>query len=85
MSGLAVPVTATVQAAKPDSNFGGVQIGIIAGGFFRRLAPGVEDILKWTVQSGLSVIELDVDFFEPFIRRTGGASGATRRRAGTAG
>ena len=65
MSGLAVPVTATVQAAKPDSNFGGVQIGIIAGSF-RRLAPGVEDILKWTVQSGLSVIELDVDFFEPY-------------------
>jgi sugar phosphate isomerase/epimerase len=65
LAGLARPVTATVQAAKPDSKFGGVQVGIIAGSF-RRLAPGVEDILKWTVQAGLNVIELDVEFFEPY-------------------
>ena len=65
LAGLAGPVTATSQTAKPDSKFGGVQIGIIAGSF-RRLAPGVEDILKWTVQAGLNVIELDVEFFEPY-------------------
>jgi sugar phosphate isomerase/epimerase len=65
MSALAVPGEGDVQSPKPDSRFGGVQIGIIAGSF-RRLATSVEDVLKLTAQAGLSVIELDVEFFEPY-------------------
>jgi sugar phosphate isomerase/epimerase len=65
MSGLAAPAAASAQTPKPNSKFGGVQIGII-GGSFRRLAPSVEDVLKWTAQAGLSAIELDVEFFEPY-------------------
>jgi sugar phosphate isomerase/epimerase len=60
-----VPAMNAAQSPKPNSRFGGVQIGIIAGSF-RRLAPSVEDILKLTAQAGLSVIELDVEFFEPY-------------------
>jgi sugar phosphate isomerase/epimerase len=65
MSALAVPAESGAQTAKPNSRFGGVQIGIIAGSF-RRLATSVEDVLKETAQAGLSVIELDVEFFEPY-------------------
>jgi hypothetical protein len=77
-SGLLAPFTARAQAAKPNSNFGGVQIGIISGSF-RRLAPSVEDILKWTVQVGLNVIELDSDFFEPYLGAPVAAAAGDRR------
>jgi sugar phosphate isomerase/epimerase len=61
----ALPAAAPAQTPKPNSRFGGVQVGIIAGSF-RPLAPSVEDVLKWTAQAGLSTIELDVEFFEPY-------------------
>lgn len=53
------------QAAGGPADFGGVKVGLIAGSY-RRLNPSVEDILTWTVQLGLRVIELDNDFFEPY-------------------
>ena len=65
MSTLAVPAATRAQTARPNSRFAGVQIGIIAGSF-RQLAPSVEDVLKLTAEAGLSVIELDVEFFEPY-------------------
>ena len=48
----------TVQTeAKPDSNFGGVQIGAIT--YSWRSMPGTaDDLLKYTVQCGLSSVEL---------------------------
>jgi sugar phosphate isomerase/epimerase len=53
------------SSSRPNSKFGGVQVGIIAGSY-RRLSPTVEDVLKWTAQAGINVIELDVEFFEPY-------------------
>jgi sugar phosphate isomerase/epimerase len=55
----------SLQSGRPGSRFGGVQVGIIAGSF-RRLGPSVEDVLRLTAQLGLNVIELDVEFFEPY-------------------
>lgn len=44
-------------AAKPDSCFGGVQIGVITYSY-RSLPSSAEDILKYVIQSGISSIEL---------------------------
>ena len=44
--------------AKPDSKFGGVQIGINAPYSFRGLPGGADDILKHLTQVGLSAVEL---------------------------
>jgi len=42
---------------KPDSNFNGVQIGVIS--YSWRSMPGTaEDILKYCLQSGISSVEL---------------------------
>lgn len=49
---------AAAQAAKPDSNFGGVQIGIIAPYSFQGMATTVQDVLKRTVELGVSAVEL---------------------------
>jgi sugar phosphate isomerase/epimerase len=43
--------------AKPDSNFDGVQIGVITYSY-RSLPGSAEDILKYVVQCGISSIEL---------------------------
>ena len=51
-----MPATARA-AAKPDSCFGGVQIGVITYSY-RSLPGSAEDILKYVTQCGISSIEL---------------------------
>jgi sugar phosphate isomerase/epimerase len=46
-----------VTAAKPDSNFGGVQIGIITYSY-RSMSATAEDLLTYITQCGISSIEL---------------------------
>ncbi len=45
------------SAAKPDSNFNGVQIGVITYSY-RSLPGTAEDLLKYIVQCGISSVEL---------------------------
>jgi len=52
-------------AGKPDSKFGGVQIGTITYSY-RGLPGTAEDILKYVVQSGISSIELMGEPVEQF-------------------
>lgn len=55
----ALPIgTAAAQAARPNSNFGGVQVGIIVPYSFQGMATTVQDILKRTVELGVSAVEL---------------------------
>jgi sugar phosphate isomerase/epimerase len=62
------------QAAKPDSNFHGVQIGVITYSY--RTLPGTaEDLLKYITQCGISSIELMGGPAEQF-------AGAPARRRG---
>jgi sugar phosphate isomerase/epimerase len=64
------------RAGKPNSNFGGVQIGAITYSF--RSMPGTaEDILKYVVRCGLSSVELMGDPAEQF---AGAPAGGGRRR-----
>ncbi len=64
------------RAAKPNSNFNGVQIGAIT--YSWRSMPGsAEDILKYAVQCGISSLELMGDPAEKF---AGLPAGAGRRR-----
>jgi sugar phosphate isomerase/epimerase len=44
--------------AKPDSKFGGVQIGINAPYSFHGMPGGADDVLKYLTQLGLSAVEL---------------------------
>ena len=64
----AMPIgtVAAAQAAKPNSNFGGVQIGIIAPYSFQGMATTVQDVLKRTVELGLSAVELRAAEIETF-------------------
>ncbi len=48
---------ARLLAAKPNSNFGGVQIGTITYSF-RALGGGAEETLKYCLECGISGIEL---------------------------
>ena len=54
---LGAAAAAARMSAKPNSNFGGVQIGVITYSF-RALPGSAEEILKYTVDCGLSGIEL---------------------------
>jgi sugar phosphate isomerase/epimerase len=63
----ALPIgAAPAQAAKPNSVWGGVQVGIIAPYAFQGAATTVQDILKQTVTLGLSAVELSGDAIETF-------------------
>ena len=68
------------RAGKPNSNFGGVQIGAITYSF-RSMPGSAEDILKYVVRCGLSSIELMGDPAEKF---AGAPTGGSRGRARTA-
>ncbi|UCE50431.1 MAG: sugar phosphate isomerase/epimerase [Phycisphaerales bacterium] len=69
LSGVAAMAAATImpqralgrtgghRSGKPDSNFGGVQIGTITYSF-RSMPGSAEDILKYVVRCGLSSVEL---------------------------
>src|SRR5262245_15841110 len=52
--------------AKPDSKFGGVQIGIIAPYSFRGLPSGADDLLKYLVQLGVNSVELQSEPVETY-------------------
>lgn len=68
--GLATP------QAKPDSNFDGVQIGVITYSY-RSLPSSAEEILKYVTQCGISSIELMGDPAEQF---AGAPTGGRRAR-----
>jgi len=55
------------SAAKPDSKFGGVQIGVITYSY-RSLPGSAEDLLKYIVQCGISSVELMGGPAEQFAR-----------------
>ncbi|HEY9430463.1 MAG TPA: sugar phosphate isomerase/epimerase, partial [Blastocatellia bacterium] len=61
----AARLLATLQA-KPNSKFGGVQIGVIAPYSFRGLPSGAEDLLKYIVQLGLNSVELQSEPVEAY-------------------
>ena len=52
--------------AKPNSKFGGVQVGVIAPYSFRGLPNTVDDLLKHIVQLGISAVELQAEPGEAF-------------------
>jgi sugar phosphate isomerase/epimerase len=56
----------TALAAKPDSKFGGVQIGINVPYSFRGLPSGADDVLKQVIELGLSSVELRSQVPEAF-------------------
>src|SRR3970282_1791621 len=52
--------------AKPDSNFGGVQIGAITYSW-RSMPGGVENIIKYCLETGISSIELMSNDVEEYL------------------
>jgi len=73
---LGVPTAAlfrsSVIAAKPDSKWGGVQIGIIAPYAFQRTASTAEEILKGVLELGINAVELQNDPVEQYAGGPGG-------------
>jgi sugar phosphate isomerase/epimerase len=61
-------------AAKPDSKFNGVQIGVITYSF-RSLPGSAEDLLKYITQCGISSVELMGGPAEQFAKAAAGKSG----------
>ena len=64
---LAALPAAGILAAKPNSKFGGVQIGINAPYSYRGLPGKAEDVLKYTTDLGLSAVELRTQPVEDFL------------------
>lgn len=54
-------------AAKPNSKFGGVQIGINAPYSFRNMPGGADDILSYCAQTNISAVELRSQPVEGFL------------------
>lgn len=54
----------SLPAAKPNSKFGGVQIGIIAPYSFRGMPSTADDLLKYLVQLGINVVEMQAEPLE---------------------
>jgi len=54
--------------AKPNSRFGGVQVGINAPYSFRGMPGTADDILKYMIQLGLSGAELRLQPVEGFLK-----------------
>jgi len=61
-----IQAAVTAQSAKPNSLFGGVQIGIIAPYAFQGAASTLQQVLARTVEVGLSAVELRGDLVEIF-------------------
>ena len=68
---LAAPV------AKPNSNFGGVQIGVITYSY-RSLPCSAEDLLKYLLQSGINSVELMGGPAEQYARAANAKMGADK-------
>jgi sugar phosphate isomerase/epimerase len=60
-----LPRVAAAALAKPNSKFGGVQIGVITYSY-RTLPGSAEDVLKYVLESGISSIELMSDPAEQY-------------------
>jgi sugar phosphate isomerase/epimerase len=60
----ALPFTLT---AKPNSKFGGIQIGVNAPYSFHGMPSGAEDVLKYLTDLGLSAVELRSQPVEAFL------------------
>lgn len=73
---------ARLLAAKPNSVFGGVRIGVITYSF-RALPGSAEEMLKYCVDCGFSGIELMSDVAEGFAGSPARAGGGGRGRAQT--
>ncbi|HAM11116.1 MAG: hypothetical protein A2X05_10130 [Bacteroidetes bacterium GWE2_41_25] len=66
------------NTGKPDSNFGGVQVGAIT--YSWRSMPGApEDIIKYCQQTGISSIELMGDVAEKYAGIPAGIEGSEKR------
>ncbi|MEO8483900.1 MAG: sugar phosphate isomerase/epimerase [Acidobacteriota bacterium] len=82
MSGL----TAAAQVTKPNSVFGGVQIGVIAPYSFMNEVTDVDSILTHVVRLGISAVELQSSVIEGFAGAPGLAPATGRGgRGGRAG
>jgi hypothetical protein len=64
---LAALPAATLSAAKPNSNFGGVQVGINAPYSFHGMPGGADDVLNYLKQTNLSAVELRSQPVETFL------------------
>ncbi len=69
-----VPGRAAAADAKPNSNFGGVQIGVITYSY-RSMPGSAEDLLKYLIQCGISSVELMGGPAEQFARAHAAAAG----------
>jgi sugar phosphate isomerase/epimerase len=77
---LAAGAASRLMAAKPDSVFGGVQIGTITYSF-RALPSSADDVLKYCLDCGISAIELMSNVAESYA----GAPSQAGRGAGPGG
>jgi sugar phosphate isomerase/epimerase len=66
--------TSAAESAKPDSNFGGVRIGVITYSF-RSMPSTAEDLLGYLVKCGLSNVELMGDAAEAYAKKHTPATG----------
>lgn len=66
--------THAASESKPNSNFGGVQIGVITYSY-RSLPGSAEDLLNYITQCGISSVELMGDAAEGFARKHTPATG----------
>jgi sugar phosphate isomerase/epimerase len=65
---LATLPAATLLAAKPDSNFGGVQVGVNAPYSFHNMPGGADDILSYATQTNISNLELRLQPVEAWLK-----------------
>jgi sugar phosphate isomerase/epimerase len=64
--GKSIPMAESEAGAAPNSNFGGVQIGAITYSW-RSMPSGVENVIKYCIESGISSIELMSTDVEDFL------------------
>ncbi len=64
----ALPVSGlvTLPQAKPNSKFGGVQIGVIAPYSFRSMPSSADDLLKYLLQLGVNSVEMQSEPVEAY-------------------
>jgi sugar phosphate isomerase/epimerase len=75
----------SVQAGKPNSRFGGVQVGVITYSYRSMPDQSAEAILKYTVDSGISAIELMGGPVTQYAQARTGFTPSTGRGGGRAG
>src|SRR5262245_62847558 len=80
----AARLLATPQA-RPNSKFGGVQIGIIAPYSFRGLPSSADDLLKYIVQLGINSVELQSEPAEAYAGAPATGRGGGPRPGGPGG